>query len=219
MPSNKCYFSKNPILLTPIFGKLLSESRFIPLMKFLHFNDNSKYDESKEENKKIFKILPIINHLKNKFQANYIPKREICIDESLMKWKGRLSFKVYMPLKSAKFGIKFYELCESDSSYVWNFFIYTGKTTAFEDDIKDEMFSTKVVLQLIKPLLDKGYRVTMDNFFTSSSLFNLLVSRNTDCLGTIRINRNGIPNIIKDTKIARDHHLIMYRGNNIILNR
>jgi hypothetical protein len=47
------------------------------------------------------------------------------VDESLMMWK------VYIPLKCARVGIKSFALCEAKSDYVWNFIIYTGQDTIF----------------------------------------------------------------------------------------
>jgi hypothetical protein len=51
-----------------------------------------------------------------------------------MTRKGRLFWKVYNPSKRARFGIKsLFELCESKYCYVWNFIIYVGLDTAFDD--------------------------------------------------------------------------------------
>lgn len=212
MPADKNYFSQNPLLSTPIFSKLFTESRYILLMKFLHFNDNSRINEYSGEDKLLFKISPIINYIRAKIKEIYTPQREICVDESLLLWKGRLKYKVYMPLKSSRFGIKYYELCESRTGYIWNFFVYVGKDTKFADEIADKPFSFKVVVQLSRDLLNKGYFITMDNFFTSVGLFQFLTENNTDCLGTARINRIGIPDKIKKTKLEKNNHLIMYKG-------
>jgi hypothetical protein len=76
-----------------------------------------------------FKNFPVILHLSNKFQELYLPNKDISIDESLTLWKGRLSFKQYVPLKASKFGIKTYELCDSTTGYLWSFLVYTGKKT------------------------------------------------------------------------------------------
>jgi hypothetical protein len=42
-------------------------------------------------------------------------------------WKGRLSIKQYLPLKTSKFGIQTFELCESRIGYLWRFLVCTGK--------------------------------------------------------------------------------------------
>ena len=63
-------------------------------------------------------------------------------------WRGKLRFKVYLKDKPTPWGIKFYELCESESAYVFRFEIYAA-------DPKVNNRPTNVVLRLIDPLLDR----------------------------------------------------------------
>lgn len=218
-PSEKCFFSNNPLLSTPIFNQMFTEERVYLLNKFLHFNDNSHIDEFVGEQRLLYKISPIIMHLRKKFMEAYTPSKEVCIDESLLLWKGRLRYKVYMPLKSSKFGIKYYQLCESRTGYVYNFFVYLGKSTEFEYDFCDFSFGAKVILQLSKNIWNLGYRITMDNFFTSIKLFEYLSQKETDCLGTVRINRIGIPKSMKEKKLKKNEHFILYKSKCCITNR
>ena len=44
----------------------------------------------------------------------------IAIDEGMLKWKGRLSFRVYNKEKPTKYGIKACILADSTSGYCWN---------------------------------------------------------------------------------------------------
>jgi hypothetical protein len=95
---------------------------------FFHFTNNETISNF-EGPKKLFKVFAVILHLNNKFQELYLPNHDISIDESLMLWKCRLSFKQYLPLKVPKFGIKTYELLEAITGYLWSFLVYTGKDT------------------------------------------------------------------------------------------
>ena len=61
------------------------------------------------------------------FQKYYKLDGEICIDERLIKAKGRFSYKQYMPDKKSKYGVKIFSLAESKSGYNYNLYIYTGK--------------------------------------------------------------------------------------------
>lgn len=79
--------------------------------------------------------------------------------------------------KSARFGFKYYQLCENRTGYICNFLLYVGKDTRFDEELNNEHFSSKVVIQLSKDLLNKGYFITMDNFFSRIQLFQFL----TDC--------------------------------------
>ncbi|EFN71302.1 PiggyBac transposable element-derived protein 4, partial [Camponotus floridanus] len=45
-------------------------------------------------------------------------ERNICIDESLLLWKERLSWKQYILSKRNRFGIKFFALCKNKTGYI-----------------------------------------------------------------------------------------------------
>ena len=59
------------------------------------------------------------------------PAENVAVDEYLSLWKGRLSFKVYIPSKRERYGIKLFMLCESSTGYLTSFIIYTGATTDY----------------------------------------------------------------------------------------
>jgi hypothetical protein len=66
--------------------------------------------------------------------------------------------KEYNPLKSLKFGIKYYELCESSSGCHWSFIAYTERDTRFQSRLISEENSktAAVLLSLVEPLLGNG---------------------------------------------------------------
>ena len=99
-PTFASYFTKNPLLVTPIFSGMMKEERFLLLMRFLHFSDST------DKTNKLYKIESLLNMYKESFQASYIPSRNISIDESLLLWKGRLNWKMYIPTKRARFGME-----------------------------------------------------------------------------------------------------------------
>lgn len=209
MPKNSMYFSKRKVLHCPIFTELLSEKRFILLSKFLHFSNNELYDQY-EKPKRLFKINPILQHFRSVFKNNYTPEVNVCIDESLLLWKGRLSWKVYIPSKRSRFGIKSYQICESSTGYIWDLFIYIGDQTVFDDNLKDLAYGEKTILQLIKPLLNKGYILTMDNYFSGLPLFNKLFDNYTEAIGTLRSNRKGIPQEMVEKKLKAGESFHLY---------
>ena len=76
-PENGMYFSKRESTATPYFSKVMTEKRVHLLLNFLHFVDNSKFDPD-QQHKKLYKIQPVIDHLKFKFSSIYTPKQNIC---------------------------------------------------------------------------------------------------------------------------------------------
>lgn len=69
----------------------------------------------------------MLDNLLEQFKATYRPGENICIDESLVPWKGRLSFKQFNRNKRARFNIMLFECSESKTGYVYNIKVYVGK--------------------------------------------------------------------------------------------
>ncbi|KAJ8942909.1 hypothetical protein NQ314_009884 [Rhamnusium bicolor] len=153
--------------------------------------------DNNHPDRKLYKINPVLQYLKNKFMTIYTPEKNISVDESLVGWKGRLQWKQYIPSKRKRFGIKIFVLCESSTGYVYNFIVYTGKVTNYGVIYNEEPLASRVVLELSDPLLGKGYCLFLDNYYTSPNLVEKLVGKRTDCVGTLRINRQGIPKEIR----------------------
>jgi hypothetical protein len=86
-PENGMYFSKTESSATPYFSKVMTEKRFHLLLKFLHFVDISKFDPD-QHHKKLYKIQPVIAHLKSRFSSVYTPEQNISVDKFLLLWEG-----------------------------------------------------------------------------------------------------------------------------------
>jgi len=145
--------------------------RFQSICIFMHFNNNYHVGTYQGPSK-LFKIYTVLSHLNTKFQILYLPGQNIAIDEELTLWRGRLSFRQFIPLNSSKFGIKSFEICESSSGYLWSFIIYTGKDTVFQKAFisGDTNKTAAILLSLVEPLLGKGRTLWMDNFYNSPAL-------------------------------------------------
>ena len=203
-PTLKSYFFKNPLLETAIFSKTMTQDRFELLNRFIHFVNNSDL-ETYVGNKKLFKVQAIITQLNQAYKAAYNMGENIAVDESLTLWKGRLGIKTYLPLKSAKFGIKSYEVCESSTGYLWQFIIYTGSTTDIETDIvsTEAVKTSQIVIKLVQPLFNFGHSLWMDNYYNSPDLCLLLKENKINVAGTLRLNRKNVPDSIKNAKLKK----------------
>ncbi|GBN69954.1 PiggyBac transposable element-derived protein 4 [Araneus ventricosus] len=211
-PTEKWFWSKRPILCTPFFGNVMNEKRYSLIMKFLHFQSSNDSEDESPSNNKLKKIGKFHSMLMQRFQSTYIPKQYISIDESLIGYKGRLGWKQYIPTKRSRFGVKLFQLCESESGYIWNSIIYTGKGTTFHEDYEDYGVSTKSVMTLIHELKNKGYTLTTDNYYTSPELAEILIKCKTDIYGTLRANRKGLPPLIKSSKVKKGEVLAFQKG-------
>ncbi|GFV62876.1 piggyBac transposable element-derived protein 4 [Trichonephila clavipes] len=147
----------------------------------------------------------------------HVPKPDISVDESRIAYKGRLSWKQYIPQKRARFGIKLFQLCESESGYIGNSLIYTGKGTAFNENYNDYGLSTKSVLTLIHELKGKGYCLFIDNFYTSLELAEILIGSKTDMCGTLRPNRKGLSVSLKSSTVKKGEIIAFQKGKMCVL--
>jgi len=188
MPRVKDYWSTSVLLSTPIFGKIMTQDRFLFLLFFLrvlHFNDYG----NQIPGDRLFKIRIIVESLRKKFSSTCQPHQKVCVDESIVEWKGRLQYKQYIPSKRHRFGIELFVLCDCKSGFVLDFLIYTGYNThiAINDTLK---LSGSVISILMEPYVNKGHIMYMDNWYSCPTLFECLLKKNTRA-GGIQLNIQG----------------------------
>lgn len=128
------------------------------------------------------------------YQNVYTPGEKVCIDESLVAWRGRLIFRQYIPNKRAKYGIKVFKLC-TEKGYTWNLIVYCGKSKEPNTEV-----SEKVVLSLAEGLFNEGRTMYADNYYTSVTLALRMRKRKTHLVGTLRSNRKYLPKGVTNTK-------------------
>ena len=78
-------------------------------------------------------------------------------------------------------------------------------------DVSDFLAPAKVVLHLLKPYLNKGYTVGIDNLYTDPRLFEVLLENGTDAIGTVRANKRYLPNGIKVKRLQRGYCRFWYK--------
>ena len=169
----------------------MSRDRFLQIMRYLHFTDNQEEvrDKNSPDYDKLFKVRKLLDLLLPRLSEVYNPERNLAVDETLVKFKGKIYFRQFIPIKPGRFGIKCFTLAESSSGYVLVSKIYTGK----EQGVQQKDLGRRVVMDLMEKFLDKGYVLFMDNYYSSVPLFQELSSRGTLACGTVRSNRKGLP--------------------------
>lgn len=129
------YWSIDCLIATESFRKIMPRDRHRAILNFLYFYDSSVANTRDP----LYKIRRIIDELQRSFSRCFYPFRNLCIDESLMLFKGRLSFKQFIPTKRNRFGIKSFVLCDCLTGYILNFIVYTGKTTDSNGQSNDNL--------------------------------------------------------------------------------
>ena len=89
-----------------------------------------------------------------------------------------------------------FSLCE-DSGYLWNSFVYLRRNPGNDNEnleLKNRTGKTGViVVSLAKNLFGLGYKLYVDNWYTSEALFNYLYENQRCATSTARKNRMQLP--------------------------
>ena len=212
-PVNKLYSTKTG---PQIYRACISRNRFKMLKRCTRFEDilTREFRKAGEQGK-----LAPIHEVWQKFieacQVNYKASSCVTVDESLLSFRGRCSFKVYMPSKPSKYGINVWSMVDSTNSYLLNAQIYTGKGPGGPEKYQ----AKRIVRDLTTVILNSGRNVTCDNFFTDVHLAIEFLSKNVTMIGTLRKNKREIPSCFQashrrewlSTKFgfSKEHHLMM----------
>lgn len=197
LPSIRLYWSNDPNFFCERVAKIMPVKRFLKILRLLHLNDNSQMPSRNSlEFDKLYKIRPMITHLKDIYQSVYRPSRYLAVDESMVAYKGRSTMKQYMPMKPIKRGFKIWALADSYSGFLLNLDIYTGKKS---NGIPEYGLGENVVLYLTKKLKNLFYCVFFDNFFTSIPLIFKLLCDGIFACGTFRVNKKYYPKHLMKT--------------------
>ncbi|CAF2674966.1 unnamed protein product [Rotaria sp. Silwood2] len=121
-----------------------------------------------------------------------------------------------MPKKPAKYGIKFWLLCDFDTRYVLALELYTGKI----ENVVQRNLSTNVVLRLIDQLpsnIQQGRNVTYDRYFTDFNLTQALLECKMTSLGVVDHKRSFVPIELKVVRSDLYSSWFYFNGSNVIL--
>ena len=133
-------------------------SRMMPLLFLL---DNQGYD-------KLHKIKPLLELLFPNFERAYNLHKNISIDECMIPWRGRLSFRQFIASKPIRFGIKVCVLADSESKYIYRQQLYIGRNPGERAEVG---LATRVVKELCTGLEGFGHHFYTDNFYTSVNIY------------------------------------------------
>ena len=210
--SFKEYWSTNPLIHTPIFSAISTRKRFLQIKRCLHFSSDTGGASADRQTDRLRKIRPVVSFLTQRFSEVFVPLRNLCIDESLLLWKGRLLFKQYIPKKRNRFGIKLFVLCDCKTRYILDFIVYTGDRSDINFE-KEFGYTGSVVRTLLSPYLGKGHILYVDNWYSSPTLFANLFQNHTGACGTVGGRRTKMPCF---RKMLRKGQIEAYRNDALL---
>jgi len=106
--------------------------------------------------------------LDDNYAKFYKRSENLAVDEVIVKYRGRVNFRQYIPKKRKCFGIKIYKLCDK-AGYTCGMRVYLGKDS---QSATDDMTAThETVRNLTRRVEGLGHPLFLDNFFSSPRLF------------------------------------------------
>jgi hypothetical protein len=197
LPEQAMAWSSTNLIFGSVFiQRLMSKSRFRSIMACWHWDNH--YDMPAQERQRrnsencFWAVQSFLDILRGNCLQNYRPNQELCIDEQSIATKCRHRAKCYNPAKPDKWHFKNFCLNDSGSAYVVSFFLYQGRDEVRPAGVPATEYPVRRLLEHER-WSNKGYILFIDNWYNSVSLGRWLLSRGINFVGTLRVNRSGIP--------------------------
>lgn len=174
-----------------IFHSTMTYKRFLLLLRYICFDNINSTDE-REAVDNLAQVRELFDTFIAKCQESYTVGRYLTLDEKLEPYRGRCSFRQYMPKKRFRYGIKVYTVVDSCTFYTWNMEIYAGQQP--DGPFKTSYSPDDIAKRLLKPLFKSGHKnVTTSNRFTSYSLAKDLLAEGITLVGLMKKTKKEIP--------------------------
>ena len=82
------YWSRLKQMHTPFYGETMIQDRFLHILRFLHFVDNSQRRNPGKEYDRLWKIRTIFDTLNQAYPKFYNPSKHLAVDEVIIPGKG-----------------------------------------------------------------------------------------------------------------------------------
>ena len=111
-------------LHNPYYGDTMTQDKFLHILRFLHFADNSQIPDEGEEYDRLWNLRTVFDKLNVAYAKFYNSSEHLAVDEVTVKFKGRVIFRQYIiPKRRKHFSVKIYKLCD-ESGYTYDMRVY-----------------------------------------------------------------------------------------------
>ena len=194
MPNIEAYWSTATLYHGTWARAFMSKIRYKQISGFLKTSNF----ETEDANDKLTKVRFLHDYIRRKSMKLFQPREHVSIDERMVRNKGRFSYRQYIKDKPTKWGFKIWVIADALSGYTYDFEVYLGKAGTPPSKCG---LGYDVVMRLMKSLFGQGYKLFLDNYYTSVRLFIDLRKYSITACGTISANRKGFPKNFKDIKV------------------
>jgi len=119
------HWTKMEEFRTPFYGQKIVLARYYHILRFLYFTDNNRNGVDRTDDR-LWKIRDLFEINRTNFSKFCNPSENLAVNEAIVKFKGRIVFKQYIPKKRKRFGMKMFKMCDS-TGYTYDMKVYLGK--------------------------------------------------------------------------------------------
>jgi len=101
-------------------------------------------------------------------------------------------------------------ICDATNGYCTRFRLYTGRS---EVPVSEFGATYDLVMDMLRGYFGQGYIIYMDNYYSSPKLYTDLWVVGVGASGTLRANRKGVPQRIKDRTVEKGSTFTMHNDN------
>ncbi len=215
-PRVRMYWSST--IKTGIFRDTMSRDRFFQLRSNLHVVNN--YERPPGDTDVFFKVRPLYECIRKRCLQLQL-EEELCVDEQIVPFRGKLSVLQYIKGKPTPWGVKIYFLC-GKSGLAYDFLIYQGATTELSERSKKVLgHGASVVTHLCQRIQTPNHKIFFDNYFTTYNLLEILAEKKIHAAGTARLSRFANPPLKADKEMSKkergNHDEVQSRDGKVVL--
>ena len=172
----------------PAFYRCVFSSKRFQLLCFTIRFDDQETRAERMEHDQFTHIRELWQAVMSKCRESYIPGNCVTVDEQLIPFRGNCRFKIYMPQKPARYGIKIYMVCDSATMYCVDTIPYAGRAHA-ANNARGLTSTDNLTLDLLGDLVQPGRTLCVGNYYASFPLARELRSNGMHLVGTHRTKR------------------------------
>ena len=185
-----------------MFSAVMSRNRFAFILHNLFFDDESTHAERWKKDR-----FTVIHEFFEKFNNQCMPVLApgdyLSLDETLYHMRMQISFKQFNLSKPAKYCLLFISVNAVKYPYTFISSPFSGKPT--EERGQCYIQGTEAIVHYLIETLSTnsslaGRNISFDRLYTSIPLAKWLLEKRITCIGTMQLNRKGIPDELKETK-------------------
>ncbi|XP_066590616.1 piggyBac transposable element-derived protein 4-like [Prorops nasuta] len=196
-----------------LFRATMTYRRFKIILRCIRFDDKETRKE-RLQNDKFAHIRECWDMFISNCKNYYEPGKNVTIDEQLLSFRGRCSFKIYIPSKPDRYGLKIVSIHDAETHYMFDALPYTGTVVNKEPT---ESVPAYFVRKLCESISGSNRNITADNWFTSLPIVEKLSDSNLTYVGTIRKNKQEIPESFKRAPADNSDAQFAFRKNMTLL--